>query len=170
MMEGIDGVPGFNSSSTFFWPIQFTINEFPPWLRKKYILLGALWYGSGKPKLEAYYWQVVCELQSLSTTGFKWLRGMKTVISTVDLLLVSVDSPARCMGQNFTQFNSYNGCSWCEINRTRVKKGNGEVTVFPFNNGLRLCTKTRVNRKAEWAVENGVPIAGVKRFLSIKTT
>jgi hypothetical protein len=54
----VDGFPGFNSSNTSFWPIQFTINEFPPWLRKKFVLLGAVWFGSGKPNLEVYYKKV----------------------------------------------------------------------------------------------------------------
>jgi hypothetical protein len=58
LTKNVDGFPGFNSSNTSFWPIQFTINEFPPWLRKKFVLLGAVWFGSGKPNLEVYYKKV----------------------------------------------------------------------------------------------------------------
>ena len=40
-----DGVPVFKSSDYAIWPLQATINELPPHLRHKNIMLLGLWFG-----------------------------------------------------------------------------------------------------------------------------
>ena len=79
-------------SSTSIWPMQFTINELPPWFRKKNFVLDSLWFSSRKPNVDVFSRHVVQELKSLSETGFTWILQGKGVRSTVDLLLISVDS------------------------------------------------------------------------------
>ncbi len=85
-----DGVPAFKSSNTSIWPILCFVNEFPPSLRKKHMILCGLWYGSGKPNANAFLRDFVSQLEKLSTTGFKWTFKNELVTSTVDLLAVSL--------------------------------------------------------------------------------
>ncbi|KAH9372629.1 hypothetical protein HPB48_018474 [Haemaphysalis longicornis] len=40
-----DGNPAFQSSKYSIWPVQLTLNELPPRLRHKNILLSTLCYG-----------------------------------------------------------------------------------------------------------------------------
>ena len=39
------GIPIFNSSNIFVWPLQALVNELPQHLRRKNILLLGLWFG-----------------------------------------------------------------------------------------------------------------------------
>lgn len=73
------------------------------------MILGALWVGHSKPNISAYLSKFIEEIKHLSSTGFQWINcAKKQVTSTVDLLLVSVDSVARPVLQNILQFNGRN--------------------------------------------------------------
>ena len=49
-----DGIPIFESSKFFIWPIQSVINELPPHLREKNVVLNGLWFGNGKPAMNTF--------------------------------------------------------------------------------------------------------------------
>ncbi len=50
----VDGVPIFKSSPFHIWPLQVTINELPPNLRAKRVILGGLWFGPRKPEVNSF--------------------------------------------------------------------------------------------------------------------
>lgn len=155
-----DGVPAFKSSNTSVWPILCFVNELPPALRKKHMILCGLWFGSGKPNANGFLRDFVGQLKDLSINGFKWTLNNKVVTSTVDLLAVCVDSVARAPVQNFVQFNGYNGCSWCLEPGKRAADAN--VHVYPYNDRLSLRTKEDVQKHAERAEKEELPIYGVR--------
>ena len=118
-----DGVPLFKSSTTSIWPIYYVINELPSNVRKNYPILGGLWYGKKKPEVNSFFRRTVTELKNLSSKGFVWYLNGEKICSKVFLLTACADSVARCMLQNFTQFNGAFGCSWCHISGKRIPSG-----------------------------------------------
>ena len=52
LLMSADGVPVFNSSGVSMWPVSILLNELPPQIRKKYLLICALWLGIGKPNVK----------------------------------------------------------------------------------------------------------------------
>jgi hypothetical protein len=104
----------------------------------------------------------MAELETLSTKGFKWMKGDQEITSTVNLLMVSVDTPARAMVQNFVQFNGAHGCSWCETSGRRIKKGRGHVQVYPSKQKMKNRYLKRTHRHAAYAIETDAPHRGVK--------
>ena len=51
------------------------------------------------------------------------------------LLNVVCDKPAKCICQNFVQFNGNCGCSKCKQTAMTCSAGNGFVRAYPFDNG-----------------------------------
>lgn len=49
-----DGSPVFNSSKFSIWPIHIMINELPPEIRFKHVLLAGLWFGPKEPLMEVF--------------------------------------------------------------------------------------------------------------------
>ncbi len=112
-----------------------------------------------------YCIQLNDELIRLSSTGFNWNKNSQVKTSTVDLLMISVETPARAMVQNFVQFNGAHGCSWCETEGKRIPNGEGPgVQTYPYTTNFKNRTNKRVNKrhalKAE--EEKGTPHKGVK--------
>jgi hypothetical protein len=159
-----DGVPVFSSSSFSIWPIQCFINELPPAMRKKHVILTGLWFGNIKPVMNTFLEPFVLELKNLGTTGFRWLKKSSAVMSRVYLAVCSCDTVARCMLQNFIQFNGCFGCAWCLHEGEQVKKGSGSKRVYPFQKDkqaeLRDVKSTIMNAKA--TLKNRKPVFGVK--------
>ena len=54
-----DGVPVFSSSNASLWPVYYTINELPIIYRRRYVILHALWSGTGKPNIDCLLKPVV---------------------------------------------------------------------------------------------------------------
>jgi len=131
LMWNTDGVPVFNSSNYSMWPIQCIINELPIHLRKKHVLLTAVWFGISKPVMSCFLKPFIHECNKLAVDGFKWIsRSKQTYTTFVHTLVCSVDSVARCMLQGIKQFNGEYGCSWCLNPGQQVEKGNGTVRVY----------------------------------------
>ena len=65
-----DGIPIFKSSKYSIWPIQCMVNELPPHLRPKNVLLTGLWFGNSKPEMNTFLKPFVNECQQLEETGF----------------------------------------------------------------------------------------------------
>lgn len=50
------------------------------------------------------------------------------------LLSATMDAPAKCLMQNFVQFNGFNGCPYCMQRGTSVKtSAKGHTHAYPFN-------------------------------------
>ena len=64
-----DGIPVFESSNYAIWPVQSAINELPPHLREKHILLHGLWFGTKKPAMNTFLKPFIEECKFLETVG-----------------------------------------------------------------------------------------------------
>ena len=109
-----DGAPVFKSSKCSIWPIQCQVIELKPEVRKKHILVSALWFGPGKPSVFSLLTPFVKEASLLEKEGVKWkdVQG-NDHISKVFVLIASCDSVARPMLRNTKQFNGHYGCDFC---------------------------------------------------------
>lgn len=158
-----DGVPVFKKSSYSIWPLLYTVNELPPDLRAKQVMLSALWFGSSKPNCNTYLSPFVNKCNQLLTHGFEWIsvngiRGWSKVFP----LVAVCDSVARPMIQNFKQFNGEFGCSYCLQKGTVVEKGQGHVRVYPFESDTESRSHDGSIDFAQEAIENHTTVKGVK--------
>ncbi|XP_046841889.1 uncharacterized protein LOC124436007 [Xenia sp. Carnegie-2017] len=122
-----DGIPVFKSSQYSIWPIQCMINELPPHLRSKNILLTGLWFGATKPQMNTFLEAFVNECHDLEKKGF--LLREEIIPRKVFALVCSSDSPARAMLRNCKQFNGKYGCDWCEHEGVSVLRNRGPQLV-----------------------------------------
>ena len=157
-----DGVPIFKSSSCCIWPILCTVNELPPTLRRKHVLLVALWFGSVKPNMNVFFEPFVTELTHLNQTGFVWKFANKNINTKVKLLLGVCDSVARPLIQNFKQFNGEYGCGFCLDAGVQTVQGLGHTRAYPYRENTRLRNHDQTNSFAEQAVATGIAVCGVK--------
>jgi hypothetical protein len=160
LLGSTDGVVTFETTSTSLWPVQFIVLELPPYERKKYPIVSSLWFAKGKPNCNALLREFCEEVKELSNKGFVWKRGEEFVTSTVDLLGFCCDAVARAPVQNFTQFNGYFGCSWCEHSGSRVENRN----VYHYKPNATNRTKESVERNALEANKCKHSVKGVKGF------
>ena len=116
-----DGIPTFNSSNFSIWPLQAFVNELPPYLHSKNILLLGLWFGQ-KPIMNTFLKPFVEECRKLESCGFAY--GNEVLPRKVFALLLSADSPARAIVRNVKQFNGQYGCGWCEFEGVSVPNNN----------------------------------------------
>ncbi|KAE8741238.1 hypothetical protein FOCC_FOCC013225, partial [Frankliniella occidentalis] len=122
-----DGSPLFKSSSFSIWPCFFSINELPPLLRMKHLLLGGLWFGNKHPPMDLYLKPVVEYFESLLDTlvhlrveGEEWLIKLY-------IIACCVDSGARGAVQGINSHSGYYSCNWCLIPGLWLDK-----VVFPM--------------------------------------
>lgn len=104
-----DGTPVFKSSKYSLWLIHLTLNELPPKLRYKHVILAALWFGPSEPTMNVFLKPFVEQAKSLAEIGE---NGNPTISKLVGLTCC-VDSLARPPMQNTPQFNGYFGCGFC---------------------------------------------------------
>lgn len=78
-----DGSPLFNFSKYSIWPVQVMINELPPHLRHKNVLVTMLWYGQTHPDMPLLLTAFVDQMEDLSCEGITWEAGARTVCSKV---------------------------------------------------------------------------------------
>ncbi|XP_034143075.1 uncharacterized protein LOC117592904 [Esox lucius] len=109
-----DGAPVFKSSKCSIWPIQCQVIELKPEVRKKHILMSALWFGPSKPSMFTLLTPFVKEASLLETEGIDWqdIQG-NCHVSKVFVLVCSSDSMARPLLRNTKQFNGFYGCDFC---------------------------------------------------------
>lgn len=95
-------------------PCFLQINELPPILRVKNLILAGLWFGKTKEKIDLFLPPIVKHISDLSK-GFhievaneKWL-----VVSF--LICCCADSVARCETQGIHSHRGEYPCSWCLI-------------------------------------------------------
>lgn len=156
-----DGVPVFKSSTYSIWPIQCMVNELPPHLRSKNILMTGLWFGKTKPDMNTFLKPFVEECRELERTGF--VHKVEGFTRNVFPLVCSADSPARAIVKNCKQFNGKYGCDWCEHPGECVERENGPPTrYYPFRGDPVLRTSRKQGQYAIQANETGEAVMGVK--------
>ena len=154
-----DGIPVFNSSNFSIWPLQAYVNELPPHLCAKNILLLGLWFGK-KPCMNVFLKPFVEECSWLERDGF--IFGREARPRRVFSPFLSADAPARAIVRNVKQFNGEHGCDWCEFPGVAVANNNGPPTrYYPHRTPVTMRT---ARKQAEYALHatQAKPIKGVK--------
>nr|XP_021326613.1 uncharacterized protein LOC110438464 [Danio rerio] len=108
-----DGSPVFKSSKFSIWPIHLHLNELPPKIRFKHVILAGLWFGTHEPSMQVYLKPFTEQAKSLSSKGVSWRKNGVQINSKIVGICCCVDSKARPAMQNMTQFNGYYGCGFC---------------------------------------------------------
>ena len=159
-----DGIPIFNSSNFSIWPLQVFVNELPPHLRGKNILLLGLWFGE-KPIMNTFLKPFVEECRMLETCGFTFAN--EVLPRKVFALLLSADSPARAIVRNVKQFSGKHGCDWCEFEGIPVPNKTGPpVRYYPHRTPIVMHTAAKQAEYALEATATSTPVKGVKRMTS----
>ncbi|XP_067668252.1 uncharacterized protein [Haliotis asinina] len=105
LQRNTDGVTLFRSSTYKVWPLYLTVNEL-------------------NPKLSSFLFHLGTDVV---------LEGRSLLLRAV-LHSVVCDAPARCLVQNFVQFNGYFGCGSCLSKGKSVKTGErGSMMSYPFD-------------------------------------
>ncbi|PIK56884.1 hypothetical protein BSL78_06210 [Apostichopus japonicus] len=117
------------------WPIQCLVKALPPNIRKKYILISGLWFGTSKPQFSTFLKPFVDEFHNLAEDGVRFTDATTGVEHNTKVFatLCACDSVARCQLQGITQFNEHFGCSWCLHEGEVVPKGRGHVMTYPYD-------------------------------------
>ncbi|KAK3909968.1 Halomucin [Frankliniella fusca] len=124
-----DGSPLFKSSNYSVWPFFLCINELPPLLRMKNLLLGGLWFGNRHPPMDLYLQPVVNHLKSLSDRGIKVTVEEEEWLIKAYTIACCVDSGARGAVQGVNSHSGYYSCNWCLIPGLYLEN----KVVFPFS-------------------------------------
>jgi len=162
LMFNCDGVPVFRSSGCSIWPILCTVNELPPKLRRKNVLLVALWFESGKPDMDIFFQPFVNEMIKLRDVGFTWMHNKKRVNTKVMVLVGVCDAVARPLLQNLKQFNGKLGCGFCLDAGVRTAQGRGSTRAYPYKTDSMLRTDASTRELGQRAFETGSENLGVK--------
>ncbi|XP_033106065.1 uncharacterized protein LOC117108209 [Anneissia japonica] len=150
------------SSGYSIWPIHVTINEIIPRERNKHTVLSGLWFGYTEPDMTLFLQPFVDDAENLATTGIKWQSSNGKIISSKFVPLVAaVDSVARPMLQNTTQYNGMFGCAMCKHPGKQAKRGNGTAHIYPLQNYSDRTDEETVQHMRQ-AVRDGKVIMGVK--------
>lgn len=67
-----DGSPMFKSTNYSIWPVQLTLNELPPYLRGRHVVVPLLWYGSKHPNMTLLLQEFASQMQMLAMEGISW--------------------------------------------------------------------------------------------------
>lgn len=154
-----DGCKVSNSSNASAWPVLLTVNELPPHLRKRNMLLAGIWVDNTHPNLNSLLFPSVKELHDLYTTGITWKpTGTDTVTSKFVTLMCVVDSIARPALLNMTQFNGEYGCTFCYAKG----KGDGPVRTYSIEENAPARTDEEIRRHMKEAREINEKVLGVK--------
>ncbi|XP_028418236.1 uncharacterized protein LOC114543472 [Dendronephthya gigantea] len=155
-----DGIPVFESSRYSIWPIQSSVNELPPHLRGKHVLLNGLWFGNQKPAMNTFLKPFVEDCKNLETNGF--LNQDELQPRKVYAMVLSADSPARAIVKNCKQFNGDSGCDWCEFPGETIANAHPPTRYYPYRGPPKKRTKRKQMRYTLQSIEENVVVKGVK--------
>lgn len=152
-----DGASVSDSSSVSAWPVFLQINELPPHLRKKHMILSTVWVGKGHPVINTLLNPMINELNQIYQMGISWKPKGSVIISKFMVLLCSVDSVARPMLLRMTQFNGAFGCTFCYQNGTSIN----DTIKYPFQNNMTTRLHEEIEELGINALNSGQRILGV---------
>jgi hypothetical protein len=146
LIHNTDGFSIYNSSTIQIWPNFLSIVELSPALRKKFLILSDVWYGSSKPQMNNYLKSFSKTMEKLGNDGFKWTHpDLKTeIISRAYVVVSSVDAQARAVLQNINLYNGQCGCSFCEAPGTNTITNSNARYYLCDGNEYQLRSKKTV--------------------------
>ena len=109
-----DGMRIAKSSNTEAFPIYIRLNELPPLIRQKYILLAGVWVDKAAPNMNMVLDSVVEQANSLQNAGVEWTHNGENKRSRFVPICCTADSKARCQVLNMTEPTGYGACGFCD--------------------------------------------------------
>ena len=107
----LDGASFFKSAKRSCWPVLLSLNELPPTLRSKKLLLAGLWFGPNQPLIHALFKPLNENLKVLANDGVTWRNANGNILnSKIVPLCCCADTVARAKLMNNVQFNGKFGC------------------------------------------------------------
>lgn len=101
------------------------------------MLLAALYYGTGKPKMDEYLSPLVQQFKEFELNKLQIVLNKKPIRFEPRIITCCVDLPAKSAVQNMKQFNGKFGCGYClhpgksvQINKTKQIRF-GRLTYKP---------------------------------------
>ncbi|XP_057324009.1 uncharacterized protein LOC130666770 [Microplitis mediator] len=166
MTLNTDGCQISNSSRASAWPVYVEINELPPHLRKKYMLLAAIYVDDEHPKMNNFLRPFAMQMRKLYSSGITWKPTETTEVTSKFIVTVcSLDSPARAAVVRITQYNGYYGCLYCYAKGRSLSAGK---LVYPFKQCYgRLRTDNALKADMKFATETGIKRHGLKGYSSL---
>ncbi|XP_051176342.1 uncharacterized protein LOC127291318 isoform X3 [Leptopilina boulardi] len=160
-----DGAPLSSSkvSPRSFWPLTVIINDLPPEIRFKYVILVGIMVVSKEPRpdlMNLFIDQFKEQARVLHEKGMKFKFKIDDIERTITftLLCIIADSVARAVLQCRMQFNSYCSCSYCYIIGLFCKS-----VKFPFvGSCCALRTHDSHMNDVKLAEKEGKVVNGVK--------
>lgn len=110
-----DGCKITNSSGVSGWPLYVQINELPPYLRSRHMLLAGIFVDDRHPPMNVFMKPFIDEMNALYRTGIIWhpTPQVSSVTSKFIVIIGTVDTPARPLLTRTKQFNGLYGCLYC---------------------------------------------------------
>lgn len=131
-------------------------------------LLAGLWFGDKKPHMNVFLKPFVEEMNELSSSGVMWTDELGIEHTTrIFPGPCCVDSVARAMVMNMTQFNGAHGCACCHHEGEVINKGNGHVRVYSALSQPEPRTDESFLRHAALAEQTCQPKFGIKYQCSL---
>ncbi|XP_053594486.1 uncharacterized protein LOC106693488 isoform X2 [Microplitis demolitor] len=109
-----DGCQASKSSKVSTWPIYAIINELPPKLQSKHMIISSIWVSKKEPNMQLFLKPFVMQANELADKGIEWKLGDRIITSKFVPVCAVVDSVARCKMLNMKQYNGTYGCTFCE--------------------------------------------------------
>lgn len=130
IVDNIDGLPLYKSTSLSAWPVLAMIKNLHPCL----VFCVVLTIGSGKPENLDFLHEYVDEINRLSSDGlhFNGIHYDFKIVAHV------CDAPARSMVKGTKSFHSHHGCDFCET----IGVHDGKRMTWP-------CTRNLTERSNE---------------------
>ncbi|KAK3931696.1 Ribosome hibernation promoting factor [Frankliniella fusca] len=139
-----DGVASGKSKKSF-WPIYVSINELPPKVRRRHMLLVGLYHGKSQPNQRMFLKPFVDEANKLSDKGFEWNCMGQVTVSRVLPIAGILDSGARYKVLNMQSFSAFYGCTFCYHVQTRTLK----KLKFTINSGREVEMRTKASHQSD---------------------
>ncbi|KAK3918221.1 Putative F-box protein [Frankliniella fusca] len=155
-MWNTDGFSIFQSSTFSVWPFYLSVNELPPHLRmkKEHMVLGGLWFGTGKFDPNLFLKPIHDELLTLRRgIYFKVHSFNESILFQVAMLCGTCDAPGKSSFFRHIQFNGLFGCMKC-LTRGLKSAASGNVFVYPFEEQLPLRSEGTLSRHLNYLKDN----------------
>ena len=120
------------------------INQLPPELRTKHMILAGVWASKEKPDMNEFFKPFVDEMNDIYDNGVQWNLDNTLVTSRFIATCCCMDSPARCSALCMKQYNGYYGCTFCYQKGKRIN----EVNKYPISTKVyKLRTSSEIKKQ-----------------------
>ena len=128
----VDGVKAFRSSSKTFHPAMLSLNELSSSLKRQFLIVAAVYFGSSKPNSEFMIETIKDDLNELSEKGIDWTHPDTSQINNTKIrtLFAVFDSQEKYSFLNILSPSGHKSCPKCYI-ESKYSEENS-CMYFPF--------------------------------------